>query len=113
MQPEDAREIETQFWPKFRRVAARLPFAADLLAAYYAAIDPITPRHVRGILLGALGYFIMPADLIPDFILGLGFTDDAAVLAAALKTLTDHIQPAHQDRARKTLDSINTAGETQ
>lgn len=117
MQPddatEDATEVEAQFWPKFRRVAARLPFASDLLAAYYAAIDPITPTHVRGVLLGALAYFIMPADLIPDFILGLGFTDDAAVLAAALKTLAGHIQPAHQHRARQTLDSINIQGDTE
>lgn len=113
MQPEDSTELQTQFWPKFRRVAARLPFASDLLAAYYAAIDPVTPTHVRGVLLGALAYFVLPTDLVPDFILGLGFTDDAAVLAAALKTLTGHIQPAHQERARQTLNSINTAGESE
>src|SRR5690606_13304528 len=63
----DRLTVERGFWPKFRRVARRIPFAEDLLAAYYAAIDPKTPFSVRATLFGALAYFVMPADLIPDF----------------------------------------------
>ncbi|HEX7037301.1 MAG TPA: YkvA family protein [Pseudomonadales bacterium] len=100
----DRLTVERGFWPKFRRVARRIPFAEDLLAAYYAAIDPKTPFSVRATLFGALAYFVMPADLIPDFVAVLGFTDDAAVLAAALRTLAGHIRPEHKERARHALE---------
>lgn len=96
--------VERGFWSKFRRVAASVPFAEDLLAAYYAAVDPTTPRHVQAILLGALAYFVVPMDIIPDFVFGLGFTDDAAVLAAALKTLAGHISGDHREHARRSLE---------
>lgn len=99
----DREIVNRGFWPKFRRVAASLPFAEDLLTAYYAATDAATPWHVQATLLGALAYFVMPADLVPDFILGLGFTDDAAVLAVALKSLTGQVRPGHRERARRTL----------
>ena len=93
------------FWPKFKRVAGHLPFAEDLLGAYYAAMDPATPTRVRAVLIGALAYFVMPADMIPDVVAGLGFTDDAAVLTAALGTLAEHIRPDHRERARLTLQA--------
>lgn len=99
----DRALVERRFWPKFRRVAARLPFAEDLLAAYYAAADPATPTRVRAALVGALAYFVIPTDMIPDVIAALGFTDDAAVLAAALRTLGEHIRPGHRERARLAL----------
>ncbi len=104
--PGDRDLVERRFWPKFRRVAARLPFAEDLLAAYFAAVDPATPGRVRAILLGALAYFVIPTDMIPDVIVGLGFTDDAAVLGAALRTLAGHIRPSHRERARRSLMDV-------
>lgn len=97
------KRVEEGFWPKFRRVAARLPFAEDLLAAYYAALDATTPFRVRASLFAALAYFVMPVDMIPDFIAALGYTDDAAVLMAALRTLGNHIRPQHRLRARLAL----------
>jgi uncharacterized membrane protein YkvA (DUF1232 family) len=99
----DATLVAAGFWPKFRRVAARLPFAEDLLAAYLAAADPATPRKVRALLLGALAYFVLPVDAIPDFVIGLGFTDDAAVLALALRNLAAYVLPKHHARARELL----------
>jgi len=77
------RKVKKEFWSKFKRFARRIPFAADLVAAYYCALDPATPMRVRGILLAALAYFILPVDMIPDFLLGFGFSDDATVLATA------------------------------
>ncbi len=97
------KRVEEGFWPKFRRVAARLPFAEDLLTAYYAAVDSATPFRVRAGLLAALAYFVVPVDMIPDLIAGLGYTDDAAVLMAALRTLGNHIRPEHRERAAATL----------
>lgn len=91
------------FWTKMQRFAARIPFADDITAAYYCAIDPQTPLRVRGIIFGAIAYFIVPIDLIPDFITGLGFTDDATVLATTLGIVSSYIKPHHYERAREAL----------
>lgn len=93
------RKVRQQFWPKLRRVLQHVPFARDLVAAYYCALDPQTPFRAKAMLLGALAYFILPIDAIPDFILGAGFTDDAAVLALAIKVVADHIRPEHREAA--------------
>jgi uncharacterized membrane protein YkvA (DUF1232 family) len=105
-QTRDEELVEQGFWPKLKPLARRLPFVEDLLSAYYAAVDPRTPQRVRAVLFGALAYFVLPVDLVPDVAAGLGFTDDAAVLAAAVKTLAAHIRPAHRRRARQTLASL-------
>ena len=75
----------------------------EVLAGYYCALDPNTPTRVRGILLAALAYFVLPLDSIPDFLLGFGFTDDLAVLTAALTAIRSHITDAHRAAARKAL----------
>ena len=97
------RKVRRDFWSKFRRVAGHIPFADDLVAAYYCAMDVNTPLKVRGTLLGALAYFILPIDVVPDFIAGFGFTDDAAVLAAAISMVSAHISPSHRAAAAKAL----------
>jgi len=98
------RLVRRRFWDKARTTLGKVPFSEDALAAYYCAIDPATPRHVRIILIGALAYFIMPIDKIPDFIPGLGFADDAAVLAAAIKSILPYI---HEDHFQKARDFLN------
>ena len=98
--------VRRGFWTKARRVAAALPFAEDLLAAYYCAFDRATPRHVQAALLGALAYFILPFDVIPDMLPVLGFTDDAAVLATAIRLVAAHITPEHREAARARLQRI-------
>ncbi len=97
------QRVRQSFWRKIRGVISRVPFAEDLIAAYYSAMDPQTPQHVRTMLIGALLYFIMPVDVVPDVIVCLGFTDDAAILAAVLKKVADHIRPVHRIAARDTL----------
>lgn len=99
-------KVKSRFWPKFKRVMARLPFAEDLLAVYYAAFDPTTPLRARATLLAALAYFIMPVDFLPDVLLGLGFTDDATVLYLAIRTVAAHLKPKHHEEAAKTLASL-------
>ncbi len=84
-------------------MAAKLPFAEDLLAAYYCAFDKETPRHVQAALLGAIAYFILPFDFIPDMLPVLGYTDDAAVLATAIKLVAAHITDDHREAARAAL----------
>jgi uncharacterized membrane protein YkvA (DUF1232 family) len=99
----DPESVRKRFRAKFRRVAARLPFAEDLLSAYYCAFDLRTPRHVQAALLGAIAYFILPFDFIPDMLPVLGFTDDAAVLATAIRLVAAHITPEHREAARARL----------
>lgn len=89
--------------PKLVRLAGKLPFADDLAAAYYAARDPLTPVKAKAVLFGAAAYFVMPADLVPDVVVGLGFTDDATVLATALSVVGMHVKERHRAMARKLL----------
>ncbi|HZD89757.1 MAG TPA: YkvA family protein [Pseudolabrys sp.] len=103
---QETQRLARDFWRKLGRVAARVPFAGDLLAAYYCAFDRTTPLHVKGMLLGAIAYFVLPTDAIPDMLPVIGFTDDAAVLAAALKMVSDHITPGHRQAAQDKLADL-------
>jgi uncharacterized membrane protein YkvA (DUF1232 family) len=100
---EDRESVRKRFWIKLKKVAAQLPFTEDLLAAYYCAFDKQTPRHVQIALLGAIAYFILPFDFIPDMMPVLGFTDDAAVLATAIRLVATHITEDHREAARAAL----------
>lgn len=97
------RRVRADFWRTTRRAARHVPFMDEVVAAYFAAVDKRTPTRVRGTLLAALAYFVMPFDLIPDFVIGLGFTDDVAVLTAAIAAIRGHIRPAHRKAAREAL----------
>lgn len=97
---------EDRFWKKLKRVLVRIPFAEDLVAAYYCAMDSETPAYVRAVLLGAIAYFILPVDMVPDILAGLGFTDDASVLAAAVAAVGRHLQPKHRLLAQKALVAL-------
>ena len=97
---------EKRFWAKLRRVVARIPFAEDVVAAYYCALDRHTPGYVRAVLFGALAYFLLPTDLVPDFLAGLGFTDDASVIAAAIAAVGSHLGPRHREQARERLERL-------
>jgi uncharacterized membrane protein YkvA (DUF1232 family) len=100
---QDRESVRRRFWLKLKQVVAKLPFAEDLLAAYYCAFDKQTPRHVQASLLGAIAYFVVPADFMPDVMPMLGFTDDAAILAAAIRMVASHIRPEHREAARAAL----------
>jgi uncharacterized membrane protein YkvA (DUF1232 family) len=102
----DEQTLRQRFWRKLRALALRLPFAEDLLAAYYCAFDRQTPAHVKAALVGAIAYFVLPADLIPDVLPVIGYTDDAAMLAAAIRLIAAHITPDHREAARRKLESL-------
>ncbi|MCP1199159.1 YkvA family protein [Notoacmeibacter sp. MSK16QG-6] len=100
---EREAHVRRSFWAKLKRVARKIPFVEDLVAAYYCALDPNVPVRARGILLAALAYFILPFDFLPDIILGIGFTDDMAVLMYAISTIRGHMTDAHYAAAKKAL----------
>lgn len=100
---KDPERVRRRFWRKLKSLAVKLPFAEDLLAAYYCAFDRDTPRHVQVALLGAIAYFVLPFDFMPDVLPVLGFTDDAAVLATAIRLVAGHITSEHRQAARAAL----------
>jgi uncharacterized membrane protein YkvA (DUF1232 family) len=105
----DEAELRRRFWKKLKGLAARLPFAEDLIAAHYCAFDRQTPLHVKAVLVGALAYFVVPVDFIPDVLPIIGYSDDAAVLAAAIKLVSSHITSDHREAAQQTLARMRGA----
>ena len=98
--------VRRGFWPKIRKLAVRIPFAEDAVAMFFCAFDRETPAYSKAILLAALAYFILPTDFIPDVFPVIGFTDDAAVIAAALAVAGRSIQPRHRQEARRVLEKL-------
>jgi uncharacterized membrane protein YkvA (DUF1232 family) len=104
----DEERVRRDFWDKAKRVAARLPFAEELLAAYYCALDHGTPVHVKAMLFAALAYFVMPFDFFPDLLPLIGFTDDAAVLLTALRLISSNMRPEHRAAARDAIERLRS-----
>lgn len=96
---------ESSFWSKVKSaaLAAGREVIEKALWLFYAIIDGDTPTKAKLIIAGALGYFISPIDIIPDFIPIIGYTDDIAVLAAAIFTVASHIKDAHKEMAANRL----------
>ena len=102
----DEKSVRAGFWLTFSKAAGQIPFAEDLVAAYYCALDPQTPGKAKAVLLGALAYFVMPLDAVPDLLAFVGFSDDIAVLTLALATVRSHMTEAHRIAARKSLAEL-------
>jgi uncharacterized membrane protein YkvA (DUF1232 family) len=99
----DEERVRQGFWQKARSTLGKVPFTEDAVAAFYCATDSATPLPIRATLFGALAYFILPFDAVPDILLGLGFTDDAAIMVAAFTAARMHVTEAHRVRARAWL----------
>lgn len=100
------RRVARGFWPKIRRVAAKVPFAGDALSVWFCARDPATPRGAKAMMMAALAYFVLPTDAIPDILAVVGFTDDAAVFAALLALVGKNLKPKHREEARLLLEQM-------
>ncbi|HRH20666.1 MAG TPA: YkvA family protein [Brevundimonas sp.] len=95
------------FWPKLARTAAKIPFAREVVSVWYCARDPATPTAAKGMMLAALAYFVLPTDAIPDVLAGVGFTDDAAVIAGIMALLQANLKDRHRQAAQTALDRLN------
>ncbi len=100
------RRVARGFWPKLRKVAPHIPFAADLVAVYYCARDPETPTTAKALIMAALAYFVIPTDAIPDVLVGIGYTDDAAVLAAVIALVGRNLKPRHREAGKAFLERL-------
>ena len=99
----DEAVVEHGLKDKIRITLGKVPFVEDAVAAYFCAVDAKTPLYVKAVLMGAVAYFVTPADVIPDIFAGLGYTDDAAVLMAAFKAVGSNLRPEHRERAQEAL----------
>ena len=100
------QRVDLGFWPKIRRVVAQIPFAKEALSVWYCAKDDETPLAAKGRMLAALAYFVMPIDAIPDFIAGLGYTDDAAVFTALMAIIGRNLKPRHKLAAKRDIERL-------
>ncbi|MGL5117091.1 MAG: YkvA family protein [Beijerinckiaceae bacterium] len=105
----DEDGVLSAFWDKIRELGRKLPFAESIVAAAYCAGDPATPARVKMLIVGALAYFVMPFDGIPDLLPMLGFSDDAAVIAATIAAVRLHLKETHFARAREFLGKRDAA----
>lgn len=98
---------EPQFWDKAKSVArqAGIKVIYAALVLYYALQNPAISMKDKSMILGALGYFILPVDLIPDFLPALGFTDDLAALVIVYNKVSKAITPEVKSKAKVKLTS--------
>ena len=99
---------ESAFWQKLKRMAgkagAKVVYYA--LVLFYTLSDPNTPAKYKAVIAGALGYFILPLDLLPDFLPFAGLADDWAALIAAVSYVISAITPQHKEKAREKLRAL-------
>ena len=100
-------KVARGFLPKIRKVAARIPFAADVLSVWWCARDKETPVAAKGMMMAALAYFVLPTDVIPDMLPALGMTDDAAVIAAVIAIVGKNLKSRHKDAAKAFLAKLS------
>lgn len=95
-----------RLWRTLRKVAAcagrKTVFSALIL--FYCLKDHDTPTWAKGVIIGALGYLILPVDLIPDIIPGAGYGDDWGAIVAALGTVAAYIKDEHKAKAQAQIE---------
>ena len=102
-QGNDQGYSEDNFWKKLKNYAidAGRDVVETALKLYYAAQSPEMPMSMKTAIYAALTYFILPIDLISDFLPGVGYVDDLSLLTAALATVTSYITPEIGEKVRR------------
>jgi uncharacterized membrane protein YkvA (DUF1232 family) len=95
---------DASFWDQARRMAGKLPFAKDMMAMYHCMQDANTPLPAKATIAAALAYFVLPADMVPDFIPMVGFADDAGAIAAALAAVRSSLKREHYEQAEESFN---------
>ena len=99
---------EKGLWKKvanhYKKVGVKLIEIA--ISMYYSLRDDDTPSWAKNIMLGALGYFILPIDIIPDIVPIVGFSDDIAAITLAVATVTIHIKDEHKEKAKQKMNAF-------
>ena len=98
---------ESTFWRKLSRFAGRIGRGgvAQALTLYYAMRDPDTPRRAKATIAGVLGYLIVPLDVVPDVLIGVGYGDDMMAIAFAAGIVAMHVKKEHRQAAEARLEA--------
>ncbi len=99
---------ENSFWKKLKHVASKVGSKVlyPALQLYFLLQSKEVPVKAKTLIIGALGYLILPTDLVPDFIPALGFTDDLTALMVALRTVSKHLTPDINRHAKEQTDKL-------
>ncbi len=99
---------EDSFWKKLKHVAAKVGSKVlyPALQLYFLLQAKDVPVKAKTLIIGALGYLVLPTDLVPDFIPALGFTDDLTALMVALRTLNKYLTPDINARAKDQANKL-------
>jgi len=97
---------ELNFWDKIKTAFAKAgkEVVNKTLVLYYSLMDKDTPAWAKTVIIGALGYFISPIDLTPDFLPAIGYTDDLTVLISAFGTVASSVKEEHKTKAGEILN---------
>ncbi len=100
------------FWRKIKTFALRLGRGTvqTSLTLFYCLQDADTPAWAKGVIMGTLGYLILPVDAIPDFVPVVGLTDDLGAIAAALGTVAIYVKDEHKSKAREQMARLFQMG---
>ena len=98
---------DSGLWDKIANVAKKAgqKIIYAVLLLYYVLKSPDVSGKDKTLIIGALGYFILPVDLVPDFIPVAGFADDLAAVMAVLKIVWNNVTPAIRQQAKAKLVS--------
>ncbi|ELB2921116.1 YkvA family protein [Vibrio alginolyticus] len=113
--PKDAKDQTMQapdektFWRKMKNSVKKAgeEIAVMGIKSWLAMVDSNTSVRHKAILGGALAYFVLPTDMVPDVLAGVGFTDDMAALTLAANSVGNAITDEHEERAREKLSSMS------
>lgn len=92
---------ESRFVAFLGRYGKKLAFVQQAVTLFFCLRDEDTPKYVKAVIAGALGYLVLPIDIVPDTIAVLGWLDDMAVLGIAYKVANRYIKTSHQQQAKK------------
>mgnify|MGYP000975978726 FL=1 len=96
---------DATFGDKLKRYAktAGMKVVYPALLLHYLLKSDQVPVKAKLILSAALGYFVLPIDIIPDFAPLVGFADDLGVILMVLKQMATYVTPEIKNQARKHL----------
>ncbi len=107
---------DEKLWGKLKKFAKKAGSSVvyAVLLLYFTLQKPEVPVKAKTIIIGALGYFILPLDLIPDIAVGVGYTDDLGALGVALFQVAMYIDEDIKNKAKVKLrewfgDNVDTS----
>ena len=93
------------FLKNAKQFVGKVPYVRDVVALYFCMVDADTPPWAKTAIATALVYFLSPVDAIPDVLAGIGFTDDAGVIAGTISTVLAFISDRHRQQAETFLNA--------